>query len=818
MPQTSTPGMSSPISTRYDLSGMSSSWTRIAFSLSLLLPLGLADQAEAAPPSTTHAFEITDGGNARVFFLNRERQIPLRVRNDGFVTWLPNKEFKFSYHWFSPGGVSLEEGFRTRLPAKVAPGESVALEARVKNLPPPGIYRLQWDLVHEGVTWFSEKDRTPEPARWAVVLPPLELFMALLLPCAVAIGAFLLTRLSPGRRPPGISMLADGADLIWAAVALYGMPFLLYAELPRRFIPGITWTNGSAVAIPLLVLLAFPRRWRAWAAWCAVAFGALLVWGQTVYLRFFGDVATSAAVLASRQTGEIRESIGFLSTSTDWWLAIDLVVALPLIMYLGRKSAGTPRRLTPAIFLLILAIPFLGGLADLSDFTRGRNLRALRDVMDYGLYGYHILDGASLAAKSMLSGPPSDGEVEDVVRWFKETAESRAPVGPAAGKASSYNLVAIQAESMQQFVLDFDVAGEPITPNLRRLASSALLFTSVQDQTSRGRSSAGDYVVNTSVLPMAESVAYQYSGNAHRGLAHALSERGYVTLSAIPYKQHFWNRYRTHPAYGFETNLFVGDFEPGPEVGWGLNDSDFLRQMVPRLQKLEQPFFAWLTTLSVHHPYAKFPSELKTLQMGELEGTALGNYLHGMNLLDRAVGEFFSALAMAGLRDNTVVVLWGDHSSGLLREERWVEHFDLADSGAERFQFRRVPLLVWVPGTEDLRGRIDRPAGQMDIAPTLLALLGGDPRAEPFLGRNLLGAPGETPVVHPQGSWITEDLLYLNPREDVETVRCWNPQSLRPQKAAACRAVNPQARRQIEISEMILEHDLQETIRQRLRE
>jgi hypothetical protein len=97
-------------------------------------------------------------------------------------------------------------------------------------------------------------------------------------------------------------------------------------------------------------------------------------------------------------------------------------------------------------------------------------------------------------------------------------------------------------------------------------------------------------------------------------------------------------------------------------------------------------------------------------------------------------------------------------------------------------------------------------------------LLGGDPRKEPFLGRNLLGTPGSGPVVHPQASWISDSLIYLNPHEDVETVRCRDRRTQRPAPAEACRGVNPAARRQIEISELILQFDLQEEIRQRLRE
>jgi phosphoglycerol transferase MdoB-like AlkP superfamily enzyme len=795
---------------------MSNSLTRSALpGFALLFLIGLP--ASSAAPPTTHAFSIIDGGGGRVFFLERERRIPVQVRNDGFVTWDAAAGFNLSYQWLSPSGELLAEGFRTRLVVDVPPGESFALSARVKDLPGPGIYRFRWDMVHEGVTWFSERDRSPEPARWVVVLPTLGFFFVLVLPSLAAIGGLLLWHFGQRGRWPLVVGAAAAADLLWAAVSLVGKPFLLYADLPRRFIPAIEWSTLSAVALPLLLLALFPRRLRAWAAWVTVTCAALLVWGQTLYLRFFGDVATSAAVLASRQTGEIRESISFLAGPSDWWLLVDLLLALPLVVTLGRENHGRPRRLLATVLLASLMLPLIGGLRDLSDYTTGRNLRTLRDVRDFGLYGYQFLDTATLVADELSTRAPDDAEIEAIVNLFRKSADTRAAVGPAAGIAAGRNLIGIQVESMQQFVLEFEVDGRPVTPNLLRLAESGLMFTAVEDQTSRGRSSAGDYVVNTSVLPVAESVAYQYSGNAHRGYAHVLREHGYTTVSAIPYRRHFWNRYRTHPAYGFDTNLFVEDFAPGVEVGWGLNDIDFLEQMVPRLEALPEPFAAWLTTLSVHHPYRSFPEELRSLDLGELEGTALGNYLHGMNLLDRAIGRFFRRLESNGLLDRTVVALWGDHSSGLLREDRWVEYFGLEESGAERFQFRRVPFLLWVPGAPELRGRIDDPAGQIDIAPTLLAIHGANPAREPFLGRNLLGRPGRGPVVHPQGSWISTDLLYLNPREDDSgAIRCWNPRTARREPAQACRELNSVALRQIDASTRILRFDLQMAIGERL--
>ena len=86
--------------------------------------------------------------------------------------------------------------------------------------------------------------------------------------------------------------------------------------------------------------------------------------------------------------------------------------------------------------------------------------------------------------------------------------------------------------------------------------------------------------------------------------------------------------------------------------------------MVPRLEQLPRPFAAWLITLSLHHPFDDFPGRHKVLSLGALEGTPFGNYLHTMRFFDTALEEFRASLARAGLLDDTMLVVFGDHDAG----------------------------------------------------------------------------------------------------------------------------------------------------------
>ena len=81
--------------------------------------------------------------------------IPITITNTGSLTWDP--VFNLAYHIYSQSGAVLVwEGVRTDLPVSVAPGQSVTVNA-VVNAPPAGTYTIKFDLVQEGVAWFSSQ-------------------------------------------------------------------------------------------------------------------------------------------------------------------------------------------------------------------------------------------------------------------------------------------------------------------------------------------------------------------------------------------------------------------------------------------------------------------------------------------------------------------------------------------------------------------------------------------------------------------------------------------------------------------------------------
>ena len=95
-------------------------------------------------------------------------------------------------------------------------------------------------------------------------------------------------------------------------------------------------------------------------------------------------------------------------------------------------------------------------------------------------------------------------------------------------------------------------------------------------------------------------------------------------------------------------------------------------------------------------------------------------YLAATSFVDAQVGRVLDALDAAGLAENTVVVVWGDHGYKLGEHRSWVKHTNFETD-------THIPLLVRAPGVtrpgERVRGFVET----VDVYPTLAELAGVGP-------------------------------------------------------------------------------------------
>ena len=111
-------------------------------------------------------------------------------------------------------------------------------------------------------------------------------------------------------------------------------------------------------------------------------------------------------------------------------------------------------------------------------------------------------------------------------------------------------------------------------------------------------------------------------------------------------------------------------------------------------------------------------------------------YYAAVSYMDAQVGRVLDELDRLGQRDNTVIVLWGDHGWKLGEHDRWCKHSNVEND-------TNAPLLVSVPGMKHAGERTDALVEFVDVYPTLAELAGlpGPGHLEGLSAAPLLACP-----------------------------------------------------------------------------
>jgi lipoteichoic acid synthase len=117
-----------------------------------------------------------------------------------------------------------------------------------------------------------------------------------------------------------------------------------------------------------------------------------------------------------------------------------------------------------------------------------------------------------------------------------------------------------------------------------------------------------------------------------------------------------------------------------------------------------------------------------------------------VHYFDDVFGRFVEGLRQSGLLERSVVVVYGDHRAFWDDVPELPRLFGFEEKDVYRVweAERKLPLLIRLPNQE-LAGARDSAGGHLDIAPTILSLLGLPSAGEVLLGRDLLGS--EMPLV-----------------------------------------------------------------------
>ena len=483
----------------------------------------------------------------------------------------------------------------------------------------------------------------------------------------------------------------------------------------------------------------------------------LLMLIDTWYFRGFLTVPSVIVLTQIANLDNMSGSILSMISKLDLLFLFDFII-LAIYVYITKKSFTKKHRRAIKTFIctFVLSIAFIIYVPvsinvfnnkDVHNAYFFSNYDKSNTAKYFSPIGYHIMDCYTTYRDSKpykLTGQ----DKADVNELF-EIKKENLPDNQYASISKGKNLIYIQVESLESFVIGQTINGKEITPNLNKLIQKGLYFPNIFEQVNEGTSSDSDLMVNTSMLPLRSgSTFFRYPNTNYNSLPNLLESEGYSSIAIHPDKGSFWNYANGLTGIGFDKFNDFYSFNVDEQIGLGISDKRYFEQVVPMLKEQKEPFYSETVTLSSHGPF-DIPKEYRELGLDdELDKNELGGYFESIHYTDKQIGNFLDLLDKEGLLENSVIAIMGDHTGVHKYYDNSINQLSNKESWYLNTGNPVVPLVIYDPSFKEGK-TFDLYGGQIDVMPTLLYLLGVDKEKyeNTALGRNLLNTEKSFAVI-----------------------------------------------------------------------
>ena len=510
---------------------------------------------------------------------------------------------------------------------------------------------------------------------------------------------------------------------------------------------------------------------------------ALLIF-DLLYYRLYGTFPSIKFLIYPDLFNPLNKDLIFFRSRMLLFI-IDLVL-LPILYILFRKYTkdwyfGKVKYRVIA-FLLTFLIPsgcVLGKyyLYDVKDITNGeKGFLRVAWTPTSGIFratplGYHFFD----IYKTLVLDKDiklSNEEKQEVKNWLDANYENL-PDNQYKGELKGKNLVVLQIESLEDFVINKKIDGQEITPTLNSILKNSYYFPNIYEENLTGFSSDADLMVNTGMLPITNTAtSFAYPSRTLTTLPSILEKNGYTTVSAHPEVAGSWNWGEVHHSLlKFQNSYTLYDFNEDEIIGLGISDKSYLTQLATKAGDLKQPFYLFTVTLTNHGPFEIDDAHTTIKIPSEIEGTLIGQYFKTVRYTDEAIKMFMDKLKEEGRFDDTVFVIYGDHAGPNKYYKEQLKDVNF-DGNYWKLNEKKVPLIIYNPS---IQGKtIETKGGLIDVMPTVSYLLGvNDGSLRNVIGRNLLNT-NRNIVALPEGEVAGEaksqdELNHVKQSYDIST-------------------------------------------------
>ncbi|MER2113356.1 MAG: LTA synthase family protein [Solibacillus isronensis] len=565
---------------------------------------------------------------------------------------------------------------------------------------------------------------------------------------------------------PGIFVLA--VLMLWAKTYITQVSqFKLGVEGPLQQFLLLINPLGSAVLF-LAVAFLFKRKRRLTALIIIYSLMTFLLFANAVYYRFFSDFITLPTISQTQNFGDLGGSVLTLLKPTDLLFFVDIFVLIyirfskRINFQSGKVGFKMPAAVIAAAIVLSIVNLQLAE-ADRPDLlSRGFDRSYI--VKYLGMYNYTIYDSVKTFEASSERASADSSDIAEIINFTNSF--SAQPNETYFGKAKDMNVIYLHLESMQSFLIDYELEGEQVTPFLNSLVKNenTMYFDNFYHQTAQGKTSDAEFMLENSLFGLPQGSAFITKGqNTFEAAPSLLKDYGYTSAVFHGNNGSFWNRNIIYNQFGYDEFFDESSYDtsdPKNMAEYGLMDKPFFEQSESMLETLPQPFYTKFITVAHHFPY-KIDQDLATIGKATTGDASVDNYFQTARYADEAIEQFFAYLKESGLYENTMIVMYGDHYGISDNHNKAMEQIIGEEvTPVVNADLQRVPLFIHVPGME---GGVNHTyGGQIDLLPTVLHLLGVETKNNIHFGTDLLSEEHSEIVPFRNGNFVSPTIYSLD--------------------------------------------------------
>ncbi|MDP6853449.1 MAG: LTA synthase family protein [Candidatus Marinimicrobia bacterium] len=291
---------------------------------------------------------------------------------------------------------------------------------------------------------------------------------------------------------------------------------------------------------------------------------------------------------------------------------------------------------------------------------------------------------------------------------------------------------------------------EGVTPNLNQIANEGVNCKNTFANGKRSAYGLSSILCSWPVLPGYPIISQLETQGGVETIASLLKNTGYSTHFIYGGDADFDNMKGFAIANGFDEVHDREKFSTStPGNMWGVYDEYIFDYAASILQESEQPNFLTLFTTTNHQPWQVPADKESIIPEFDTLGVEASQVLRTMAYTDHCIGKFFRKNRTKKWMENTLFLFIADHGINVFKGQ------------FEDPRNAHIPFLIYGPWLIASPQVIASPASQVDVAPTLLHLI-GYPHPFRLLGSNVLAADYtgvSCRVVNDYAMWIEQKFL-----------------------------------------------------------